>query len=112
MTLVLKTREDKAHPAAYEYKIGLRISLSNVIADLLQSVSFDLTATSANKSGLADAETIEEISEEFGEEVDLYLDAGRLDGPVSTVVDCSGSKAVILREGAISREDIAREVPL
>ncbi len=112
MTLVLRAREDRAHPAAYEGKIGLRISSSKVISDLLSSVSFDLTATSANRSGLADAETVKEIAEEFGEEVDLYLDAGFLDGPVSTVVDCSGDKAVILREGAISHEDIAQEVPV
>ncbi len=112
MTLVLKAREDRPHPAAFEGKIGLRVSSSKVIADLLDSLSFDLTATSANRSGLADAETVDDIAVEFGGEVDLYLDAGKLDGPVSTVVDCSGDKAVVLREGAISREDIAGEVPV
>lgn len=112
LTLVLRARGDLDNPAIHNGKIGLRVSSSPVIAALLGAVDFDLTATSANKSGAENPETIKEVAAIFGDEVDLYLDGGRFDGPVSTVVDCSSDRAVILREGAIGHDVIAGEVPV
>lgn len=110
LTLVLTARRDLNNPAVHDGKIGLRVSSSKVIEALLEAVEFDLTATSANKAGAENPATAEDIAAVFGDEIDLYLDGGRLDGPVSTVVDCSSEKAIILREGAIGSEVIADEV--
>ncbi len=44
----------------------------------------------------------------LADRVDIILDGGRCDSGVeSTVVDCSGDKAVILRPGGITREELA-----
>lgn len=110
LTLVLDARPGLDNPAVYKGRVGLRISSSKVIEALLDTVAFGLTATSANKSGTGNLETVEQIAAVFGDAVDLYLDAGRLDGPVSTVVDASGDRARILREGAIGQGEIANEV--
>jgi tRNA threonylcarbamoyl adenosine modification protein (Sua5/YciO/YrdC/YwlC family) len=91
-------------------KIGLRWSSSPVIDGLLRRLECPLTATSANISGRPDPESVEEIVSQFGDRVDLYLDAGPLTGPTSTVVDCSGEKPKILRDGAIPRAEIEREI--
>jgi L-threonylcarbamoyladenylate synthase len=82
-------------------RIGLRWSTSPVIAKLLETTSFPVTATSANLSGGSDLDSVGQIAAALGESIDLYLDAGELKGLTSTVVDCSGGSINILREGAI-----------
>ncbi|HUV31480.1 MAG TPA: L-threonylcarbamoyladenylate synthase [Acidobacteriota bacterium] len=108
LTLVVEATTDPGEPVVVAGKIGLRVSSSRIVASLLQSVGVPLTATSANISGQTGSETATDIAAALGPEVDLYLDAGRLAGPVSTVVDCSGGHARILREGAISAPMIER----
>jgi tRNA threonylcarbamoyl adenosine modification protein (Sua5/YciO/YrdC/YwlC family) len=110
LTLVLRARLDWPPPRVVDGKIGLRWSSSPVIDGLLRRLSCPLTATSANISGRPDPESVEEIMSQFGDRVDLYLDAGPLTGPTSTVVDCSGPKPRILRDGAIPRADIERAI--
>jgi len=106
LTLVLRSRVEMEAPLVVDGKIGIRVSSSPVIATLLEAVDFPLTATSANPSGQKECETIKDISHMFGPAVELYLDVGRLNGPVSTVVDASGLEPVILREGAILKPEI------
>jgi tRNA A37 threonylcarbamoyladenosine synthetase subunit TsaC/SUA5/YrdC len=72
----------------------------------MERVDYPVTATSANISGEEENETIEQIADTFGEEIDLYLDAGPLSEMPSTVVDCSSEQPVVLREGAIDPDDI------
>lgn len=104
VTLVVKAKGLWEPQIVLNERIGLRWSSSPVIAELLHLIDVPLTATSANRSGEPDAETIGELAASFGDQVHLYLDAGPLKGITSTVVDCTGGLPVILREGAISRE--------
>jgi L-threonylcarbamoyladenylate synthase len=106
LTLVLKNKSDFRNPIAVNNKIGLRFSSSHVISQLLDGIEFNLTATSANISGLPEAEIIGEICSAFGDKVDLYLDGGRLNSLPSTVIEFKRNECNILREGAISSEDI------
>lgn len=106
MTLVLEARTNWSPPLVLEGKVGLRWSASPLIGQLLAEVTGPLTATSANRSGSGDLETIAEIAEVFGSSVDLYLDAGTLTGVVSTVVDCTLEPPRILRHGAIAESRI------
>ncbi|MEW5796483.1 MAG: L-threonylcarbamoyladenylate synthase [Candidatus Zixiibacteriota bacterium] len=108
LTLVVRARKDWSAPRVVEGKIGLRWSSSPVIQGLLDRTEWPLTATSANVSGQADAEVVEEIVSIFGNRVGAYLDAGPLTGRTSTVVDCSTQRAQLLREGVIAREEIER----
>ena len=107
LTMILRSVTDWSAPRVSGGKIGLRISSAPVIQQVLGRVPFPLSATSANVSGSGDPVNIEDAVEAFGDGVDLYLDAGPIDGPLSTVVDCSSEPVRILRSGAISNEAIA-----
>jgi tRNA threonylcarbamoyl adenosine modification protein (Sua5/YciO/YrdC/YwlC family) len=106
LTLVLKAAPDIDWPVVNDGWIGLRVSSSHVVQALVKFTQFPLSATSANKSGGPEAETIDEVYDALVDEVALYLDAGRLTGAVSTVVRCDGEQVEILREGAVSRGDV------
>jgi len=106
LTLVLAALGDWFPPAVVDGKIGIRCSSLPFVSGLVGAFEAPLTATSANRAGGAEFGNIDEIEREFGDKIDLYLDAGSLTGMTSTVVDCSGPEIVILREGAISRSRI------
>lgn len=106
LTLVLDAVTDGGAPLVVAGKIGLRCSSSPVIQALVDAVNLPLTATSANRYGQPEFETTAEIAASLGDEVELYLDAGVLDKPTSTVVDCSGTEPRLLREGYILKEKI------
>ncbi|UCC45681.1 MAG: threonylcarbamoyl-AMP synthase [Candidatus Zixiibacteriota bacterium] len=106
LTLVLSAGDHLSRPIAVDGKVGIRVSSSPFVSGLMEQVDFAVTATSANISGGEDCDTIEEIRAGFADRVALYVDCGPLSGPPSTVVDCTGSRAVVLREGTISREMI------
>lgn len=70
-----------------------------------------LAVSSANVSGQQAAITITEAIEQLGDSVAVYLDAGPGTGPVpSTIVDLTGPPA-ILREGRLTRDEMAEAVP-
>lgn len=69
-----------------------------------------LAVSSANLSGQPAATTAEEAEQMLGEHVEVVLDGGPSRGGVSsTIVDCTAEAPRVLREGAISREEL-REV--
>lgn len=59
-----------------------------------------LAATSANLHGGSDPKTVAEISQEILNGVAEVVDAGELPGIPSTVIDFTGERPVVLREGA------------
>ena len=68
-----------------------------------------LPVTSANRSGERDAQTAEEVMAQLDGRIALVLDGGRTPGGVSsTIVDCTGEKVKIVREGAISEDEISQ----
>ena len=87
--------------------IGMRVPDHDAPRTLAVGVG-PLPVTSANVSGLPEAADAAGILEQLGEAVDLVLDGGPAHGgPASTVVDCMGDRAVILRVGAIPVARIA-----
>ncbi len=69
-----------------------------------------LVATSANKHGQPSSETIEDARQAFGDEVDAYVNAGRLTGPASTVVDARDKQPTVIREGSLTKGEILEAV--
>jgi L-threonylcarbamoyladenylate synthase len=66
-----------------------------------------IAAPSANKFGHVSPTTAEHVREEFGPDL-MVLDGGACEvGLESTIVDLSRGEPVLLRPGAISRDDIA-----
>jgi L-threonylcarbamoyladenylate synthase len=87
--------------------IGVRISSHATAQRLVTRLGRAVTATSANPGGLPAPYEIAAAEGYFGTSVDAYLDGGRLHGgPGSTVVDASGDRPLLVREGAIPAEAI------
>ena len=88
-------------------KIAVRIPGESFALDLVRSLGFPITATSANISGMPPAVNIDDVIRYFGDAIDLIIDCGKTPGgKPSTIVDASGVKVRILRAGAISAEEI------
>jgi L-threonylcarbamoyladenylate synthase len=88
-------------------RIGLRVPGNEVTRRLLDALGTALTGTSANRSGDPDLQTAQDVAGVLGERVDLILDAGRtLGGKASTVVDVSAAGLTMVREGAVSEQEL------
>jgi L-threonylcarbamoyladenylate synthase len=89
--------------------IGLRLPNDDNVRSLLRSCGGALTATSANSSGGEPATTAAEVMDYFPTGIDIVLDWGAVTTTQpSTVLDLSGEVPLLVREGAISREELAR----
>jgi L-threonylcarbamoyladenylate synthase len=105
LTVVVPQRPDVPFPAALTGgmpTIGLRVPDHDAPRALAAAVG-PLPTTSANVSGLPEARDAQEILAQLGDGVDLILDGGAARGGTpSTVVDCTGERPLVLRDGAIS----------
>ena len=110
LTLILEAKVNMEKYVVLDKKIGIRISSSKLISDILSRIDFPMSATSANISGQNDCSSIAEIQKEFQDNVALYIDGGELNNAPSTVVDVSEKILCFHREGAISKEDIILKV--
>jgi L-threonylcarbamoyladenylate synthase len=91
--------------------IGVRLPGHPVAVALTQAAGGPITATSANLSGEAGANRVGQVSRQLLARVDLILDAGPLKGGVgSTIVDVTVDPPVVLREGEITKVDIAAAI--
>jgi L-threonylcarbamoyladenylate synthase len=89
--------------------VAVRVPDHPVTIALIRGLGNPVVGTSANISGEPSPVTAEEVNRQLGNKVDLIVDGGKCPGGIeSTVVDVSGSSPTILREGAVSREDIAK----
>jgi L-threonylcarbamoyladenylate synthase len=87
--------------------LGVRLPDDADVRALVRSCGGALTATSANVSGQPPARTAKEVADYFPEGIDLIVDGGEVSATsASTVLDLSGSDARLVREGAISREEL------
>jgi L-threonylcarbamoyladenylate synthase len=111
LSVIVPRRPDVDLPAALTGgapTIGLRVP-DHEAPRALAGVVGPLPTTSANVSGLPEARDAAEIVTQLADGVDLILDGGLAHGgPASTVVDCTGARPVILREGAIPISRVAR----
>ena len=83
--------------------IGVRVPSNPLCLRLLTLCGCPLTSTSANLSGEKTPSTPQEIERKLGPGIDLYLNAGPLmESAPSTVLDVTGERPRLLREGAIS----------
>jgi L-threonylcarbamoyladenylate synthase len=86
--------------------VAVRIPAHPIPIALIEGLGTPIIGTSANLSGRPSPLTAEEVHSQLGDKVDLIIDGGRCPGTESTIVDVTGETPVILRAGAISREEI------
>lgn len=97
--------------------VALRIPNHALTLELLRETG-PLAVSSANATGKPAAKNIAEAREMLGDAIAVYLDAGQIagDGVASTIVDATGltdegGSLRILRQGGITRADIAQLLP-
>lgn len=89
----------------------LRMPLHPVALELLDRTG-PLAVTSATRVGGPPCLMIDDAQYDFGDDVEVYLDAGPLSGGLaSTVVDGTGEVPRVLRAGALSLEELRAVVP-
>ncbi|MBN9589871.1 MAG: threonylcarbamoyl-AMP synthase [Alphaproteobacteria bacterium] len=87
--------------------VAIRVPAHPVARALLMAAGRPIAAPSANVSGCISATTAAHVAEGLGEKVDMILDAGAAPmGLESTVIGFDGENPVLLRPGAIAREEI------
>ena len=107
VTLVVDN-PDRRYPLACREdptRLGVRL-----IGGPLAEAMCPLFQTSANRSGAPAPGSFAEVPAEIVAAVDLAIDGGELTGQPSTVIDLTGfdesGEWTILREGALSRDDV------
>ena len=109
LTLVISRREGTTLPEVLTggaATIGLRVPDHPAPRALAAAVG-PLPTTSANRSGQPEASDAGQIAAQLGDAIELIVDGGVAHGgPASTVVDCSGATARVLRVGAIPVEQV------
>ncbi len=93
--------------------VAVRIPDHPVPRALIKGIGMPIVGTSANISGKPTLISAEDVRRELGNAVDMVIDAEPPpNGKESTVVDMASDIPVVLREGAISRAQIARVIEL
>ena len=114
LTLILPRLPDAAKASTGgQDSVGLRCPSHPVAHAVLKACQqlnppvWGVSAPSANKFGRVSPTTAAHVATEFGDDL-LVLDGGACEvGIESTIVDCTRGVPVLLRPGAITRDDIA-----
>ena len=115
LTLILPRLPDAAKASTGgQDSVGLRCPSHPVAHAVLKACQqlnppvWGVSAPSANKFGRVSPTTAAHVATEFGDDL-LVLDGGACEvGIESTIVDCTRGVPVLLRPGAITRDDIER----
>ena len=87
--------------------VGVRCPDNPLTLGIMRLCGVPITGTSANISGLPDANDISDVMAYFDGKIPAAVDGGRCGGGVpSTVLDMTGETPKILRQGGITREQI------
>ncbi|MET9953398.1 L-threonylcarbamoyladenylate synthase [Streptomyces sp. NPDC006339] len=91
--------------------VAIRMPLHPVAIELLTEVG-PMAVSSANSAGHPAPEDCDAAQGMLGDSVSVYLDGGPTPGNVpSSIVDVTGKVPVLLREGALTAEELRRVVP-
>lgn len=89
--------------------VGLRCPAHPQLRALLGAVDFPLAAPSANPSGEKSPVTAAEVWNYFDGRIDGIIDGGRCTlGKESTLINLAKTPYTVLREGAVSRQELGR----
>jgi L-threonylcarbamoyladenylate synthase len=90
--------------------LGVRVpDLPDVTREIVAAVGA-VVATSANIPGGPDPRRLEDVPEQIRTRAAATVDGGEVPGTPSTVVDLTGPEPRILREGAVSADEILRRL--
>jgi L-threonylcarbamoyladenylate synthase len=89
--------------------VAVRIAAHPLSIEIVKGVGVPLVGTSANIHGRPSPTTAQDVESQIGDKVELIIDAGKTPGGIeSTILDMSGDKPRILRQGAVARAQIEK----
>jgi L-threonylcarbamoyladenylate synthase len=86
--------------------LGLRVPAVSGAGGAVLAALGVLVATSANLPGGPDPRRLEDVPPAIRASAGALVDGGKLPGTPSTVIDLTGTRPVVLREGAVAEEDV------
>jgi L-threonylcarbamoyladenylate synthase len=101
LTLVLRAREGLPAPLLRDGKVAVRVPGPSPALSLAEVFGGPLTATSANLSGLPPLVSEGDLRATFGAELFGVIPGTPPGGPPSTVVDVTGNRVRVLRQGVL-----------
>ena len=110
LTILVPVKED-AVPDYVTHNtsvIGMRVPTNIEAEQVLLAADLPLLVPSANKSGHKPALSSDEVREIFGDEVDYIVSGEAKSAVPSTIVSLTKGTPKVVREGAISEEEILR----
>ncbi len=92
--------------------LAIRVPAHPVARRLFEAAGLPIAGPSANRSNALSPTAPAHVAESLGEAVDAILDGGVCAvGLESTVVDLSGARPLLLREGGLTREALLEHLP-
>jgi len=92
--------------------IAVRQPRRELTCRLIAALGFPITGTSANRAGGRPLARAEEVAREFGDHLDLILEAGPCPGGLpSTIVDITKVPPRLVRAGAVPTAELAEIMP-
>jgi L-threonylcarbamoyladenylate synthase len=108
LTLVIPVRSGLGGGLVNQSTAAVRVSGLPLARELALAAGWPLTATSANASDRAPAQSARDV-DYVGGGVDLLLDGGpTAGGRPSTIIDVSGAEPKLLRSGPVEFEDVLK----
>ena len=102
LTLIFRAKKGLVPPLqGKDGTIGLRITAHPVARGIVEAMDAPLASTSANLAGAEDLIDGEELAQLFGDQVDLIINAGKVPGQGSTIIDLTVEPPRLVREGMI-----------
>lgn len=93
--------------------VKIRLLKEGLAYNLIKASGVPIVAPSANLSGNPTGINIKNIMNELNNKVDYIIDSGNCnDDTTSTIVQIDNEKAIIIREGKIKKEEIAKVITL
>lgn len=87
--------------------VAVRVPNHPICLAIIKRLGRPVIGTSANISGRPSSLTADKVKQQLGDKVDLIIDGGKCPGGgESTIVDVTGDRPIVLRQGIIAQYEI------
>ena len=107
ITAILPALDSAPWLLQHEETLAIRLPTSELLRSVIARTG-PITTTSANKHGQDSPSDCGQARSQLGLQVDAYIDSGPVGGTASTLVDFTGTEPKIIREGALSAEEVLK----
>ena len=102
LTIICQKKENVSSVLTANLKtIGIRIPNNDITLNILAGYPYPLAVTSANISGEKTDTNIQEILNDFKDNIDIFIDGGDINNLASTIVKIDNNQIIVLRQGDI-----------